>query len=319
MPRLCQPSFWGATVCPEGQAVLQAGKKHGLPRTDKPWHPAVPHFVSGTFTMQTSSDSNSIADVQGYEDGRHVAIDKVGVKNIIYPMILKTRDGKTQDTIAKINMYVSLPHHQKGTHMSRFLEVLNDHRSEPLTPDRIPEVTAAIRERLNAETAHFEASFTYFMCKPAPVTGMRGLMDYEVTFACEVNGSPETSSFVIGVAVPATSLCPCSKEISEYGAHNQRCRISAKVKFDGTLWIEDLVEVLEGAASSPVYAVLKRPDEKFVTEAAYDNPKFVEDIIRDLALALDKDERIKWYEIDSENFESIHSHNAYAQITRSRG
>ncbi len=268
--------------------------------------------------MQTASDPNSIVDVQGYEDERHIAIDKVGVKNVTYPMTLKTRDGDSQSTVAKVNMYVALPHHQKGTHMSRFLEVLNDHRSEPLTPDRIPEVTAAIRDRLNAETAHFEASFTYFMCKKAPVTEMKGLMDYEVTFECEANGSPETSSFIIGVAAPATSLCPCSKEISEYGAHNQRCRISARVKFEGTLWIEDLVETLESAASSPVYAVLKRPDEKFVTEAAYDNPKFVEDIIRDLALALDKDDRISWYEIDSENFESIHSHNAYAQITRDK-
>ncbi|GAB5496371.1 MAG: GTP cyclohydrolase FolE2 [Phycisphaerales bacterium] len=268
--------------------------------------------------MQTANKPGTIVDVQGQQDERQVAIDKVGVKNVTYPMILKTRDGKTQTTTAKINMYVALPHHQKGTHMSRFLEVLNDHQSEPLTPDRIPEVTKAIRDRLNAETAHFEASFTYFMCKKAPVTEMAGLMDYEVTFECERNGSDATSSFIIGVAAPATSLCPCSKEISEYGAHNQRCRIAARVKFDGMLWIEDLIEILESAASSPVYAVLKRPDEKHVTEAAYDNPKFVEDIIRDLALALDGDDRITWYEIDSENFESIHSHNAYAQITRDK-
>ena len=268
--------------------------------------------------MTKPTNATLIADVQGLADDRQVAIDKVGVKNVTYPMILKTREGGQQPTVAKINMYVSLPHHQKGTHMSRFLEVLNEHRNEPLTPDRIPEVTAAIRDKLNAETAHFEASFTYFVCKPAPITGSRGLMDYEVTFECEANGSPETSTFVIGVAVPATSLCPCSKEISAYGAHNQRCRISARVKFEGELWIEDLIETLEASASSPVYAVLKRPDEKFVTEAAYDNPKFVEDIIRDLALLLDADERIMWYEIDSENYESIHSHNAYAQITRSR-
>ncbi len=268
--------------------------------------------------MPTKSESRPITDVQGQPDARQVAIDKVGVKNVTYPMILRTRDGSTQTTTARINMYVALPHHQKGTHMSRFLEVLNDHQSEPLTPDRIPEVTAAIRDRLNAETAHFEASFVYFMCKKAPVTGMQGLMDYEVTFECERNGSDETSEFIIGVAAPATSLCPCSKEISEYGAHNQRCRIAARVKFKDMLWIEDLVEILEQAASSPVYAVLKRPDEKHVTEAAYDNPKFVEDIIRDLALALDDDDRITWYEIDSENFESIHSHNAYAQITRDK-
>ncbi|MCB9836976.1 MAG: GTP cyclohydrolase I FolE2 [Phycisphaera sp.] len=269
-------------------------------------------------TMPSAPKADKIVDVQGLQDQRQVAIDKVGVKNVTYPMLLKTRDGKTQQTVAKINMYVALPHHQKGTHMSRFLEVLNEHHQEPLTPDRIPEVTAAIRDRLNAETAHFEASFTYFISKPAPVTGMKGLMDYEVTFECESGVPGAISSFIIGVAAPATSLCPCSKEISEYGAHNQRCRIAARVKFEGTLWIEDLVEILESAASSPVYAVLKRPDEKYVTEAAYDNPKFVEDIIRDLALALDADDRITWYEIDSENFESIHSHNAYAQITRDK-
>jgi len=269
-------------------------------------------------TMPSAPKADTIVDVQGLSDQRQVPIDKVGVKDVTYPMILKTRDGKTQQTVAKINMYVALPHHQKGTHMSRFLEVLNEHQNEPLTPDRIPEVTAAIRERLNAETAHFQASFTYFINKPAPVTGMKGLMDYEVTFECERNGSDATSSFILGVAAPATSLCPCSKEISAYGAHNQRCRIAARVKFEGILWIEDLVEILESAASSPVYAVLKRPDEKYVTEAAYDNPKFVEDIIRDLALALDKQDRITWYEIDSENYESIHSHNAYAQITRDK-
>ena len=202
--------------------------------------------------------------------------------------------------------------------MSRFLEVLNDHQSEPLTPDRIPEVTAAIRDRLNAETAHFEASFVYFMCKKAPVTGMQGLMDYEVTFECERNGTEETSEFIIGVAAPATSLCPCSKEISEYGAHNQRCRIEARIRTEGAVWIEEVVELLERAASHPVYAVLKRPDEKFVTEKAYENPKFVEDIVRDLAMALDDEDRISWYQINSENFESIHSHNAYAQITRDK-
>ncbi len=269
-------------------------------------------------TIMTTADPANIPDVQGTADQRQVAIDKVGVKEVTYPMLLKTRDGGTQQTVAKINMYVALPHHQKGTHMSRFLEVLNDHQSEPITPDRIPEITAAIRDRLEAKTAHFEATFTYFIKKPAPVTGMEGLMDYEVTFECEANGSPETSDFIIGVAAPATSLCPCSKEISEYGAHNQRCRIAARVRAEGPIWIEDIVQTLEAAASSPVYAVLKRPDEKYVTEAAYDNPKFVEDIIRDLALALDDDKRILWYEIDSENFESIHSHNAYAQITRDK-
>lgn len=253
--------------------------------------------------------------MQASSDTRQVAIDRVGVRNVTYPMRLRTRAGGEQSTVAQISMYVALPHHQKGTHMSRFLEVLNDHRCEPLTPDRIPDISRAICKRLKAEQAHFEAKFTYFIEKHAPVSGAAGLMDYEVTFACTSNGDDD---FVMTVAAPATSLCPCSKEISIYGAHNQRCRIEAEVRFKGMLWIEDLVETLEAAASHPVYAVLKRPDEKFVTEKAYENPKFVEDIVRDLALALDKDERITCYTINSENYESIHSHNAYAQVTRDR-
>jgi len=252
-------------------------------------------------------------DVQASADRRHVAIDRVGVKEITYPIRLRTRDGGEQTTVAKVNMYVALPHYQKGTHMSRFLEVLNDHTSEPLTPDRIPVLTRAICSRLNAEVAHFEAKFTYFIRKAAPVTGQPGLMDYEVAFECTANGEED---FVMTVAAPATSLCPCSKEISQYGAHNQRCRIAAKIRFTGMMWIEDLVELLEKAASCPVFAVLKRPDEKYVTERAFENPKFVEDIVRDLALGMDQDDRVTWYTINSENYESIHNHNAYAEITR---
>jgi len=254
-------------------------------------------------------------DVQSRQDARKIAIDRVGVKDITYPLRLRTRAGGEQHTVAQINMYVALPETQKGTHMSRFLEVLNEHHCEPLTPDRIPDIARAIRSRLEAQEAHFEARFPYFVAKKAPVSGAEGLMDYEVVFECRANCETD---FIMRVAAPATSLCPCSKEISEYGAHNQRCRIEAAVRFEGTLWIEDLVEVLEGAASSPVYAVLKRPDEKMVTELAYDNPRFVEDIVRDLALALEDDDRITWFRINSENFESIHSHNAYAQLTRDK-
>ncbi len=261
------------------------------------------------------TDKASMPDVQSSRDQRNVAIDRVGVKDVVYPLRLRTREGGEQTTVATINMYVALPHHKKGTHMSRFLEVLNAEASEPLTPQRIPAVTRAICDRLDARTAHFEASFTYFVKKLAPVTQTPGLMDYRVTFECTANG---TEDFLMKVSAPAASLCPCSKEISEYGAHNQRCRIEAKVRFKGELWIEELVEVLERAASCPVFATLKRPDEKWVTERAYDNPKFVEDIIRDLAVALDTDKRITFYEISSENFESIHNHNAYALITRDK-
>ena len=260
---------------------------------------------------------NAIPDVQGSADRREIAIDKVGVSNVSFPIRLRTKSGGSQSTVSSINMYVSLPHDQKGTHMSRFLEVLNEQACEPIATDDLPEITRAIRDRLEAQAAHFEAEFVYFIQKAAPVTGMAGLMDYKVRIACEVDSSDETD-VVLTVAAPAASLCPCSKEISDYGAHNQRCEITASVRTSQPLLIEDLVEKLEAAASAPVYAVLKRPDEKFVTEQAYDNPKFVEDIIRDLALSMDEDANIVWYRIQSENFESIHSHNAFAQITRDK-
>jgi len=254
-------------------------------------------------------------DVQGFRDARNVPIDRVGVKDVVYPIRLRTPEGGEQTTVATVNMYVSLPHHQKGTHMSRFVEVLNEYAESALTPDCFQKVAKAIQEKLNAADAHFEAEFTYFIRKFAPVTKSPGLMDYKVRFECVANG---TQDFILSVAAPATSLCPCSKEISEYGAHNQRCRIEAQVRIKERVWIEEIVAYLEQAASMQVYAVLKRPDEKYVTEKAYDNPKFVEDIVRDLALLLEGDDRITWYSINSENFESIHNHNAYAQLTRDK-
>jgi len=273
------------------------------------------HETSGKPTTTPATNTTGMPDVQGAADDRMVAIDRVGVKEVVYPMRLATRDGGEQTAVARINMYVGLPQEKKGTHMSRFLEVLNEHQCSPFSPEDIPKITKAIKERLNACEAHFEASFTYFIEKPAPVTGQKGLMNYEVTFACTANSHED---FVMTVAAPATSLCPCSKEISEYGAHNQRCRIEAAVRTEGFMWIEDLVEQLESAASHPVYAVLKRPDEKYVTEKAFENPKFVEDIIRDLAITLNGDDRVVQYAISSENFESIHSHNAYAEIERDK-
>jgi len=253
-------------------------------------------------------------DVQASPDDRRVAIDRVGVKDVVYPLRLRVPGGGERGTVAKINMYVALPHDRKGTHMSRFLEVLNERAAGAIGLEDVSALTEEIRDRLDAETARLEVSFTYFIEKPAPVTGQVGLVDYEVTLACEAGATG--TDFVLGVAAPATSLCPCSKEISEYGAHNQRCRIAAKVRTSAPITIEELVGILEDAASHPVYAVLKRPDEKFVTEKAFENPKFVEDIVRDLARGLERDGRVRWFEIDSENFESIHSHNAYASITR---
>jgi GTP cyclohydrolase I len=271
-------------------------------------------FTASTGGASSGSDQ-TMPDVQASRDTRRVAIDRVGVKDVVYPIRLATRSGGEQSSVATISMYVALPQEQKGTHMSRFLEVLNEQSGEPFRPEDIPALTRAIRDRLKAEQAHFEATFVYFIEKHAPVTGAPGLMNYEVSFECTSNSHDD---MIMSVAAPATSLCPCSKEISEYGAHNQRCRIEARVRMDGVLWIEDLVELLEHAASHPVYAVLKRPDEKFVTEKAFENPKFVEDIVRDLAMAMDDEDRITWYSISSENYESIHSHNAYAEIVRDK-
>lgn len=259
-------------------------------------------------------ESAAMPDVQSARDSREIAIDRVGVKAVRYPITLLEPNGGRQHTVAQINLYVSLPKHKKGTHMSRFLEILNRHHRS-ITPELITPILHEMREKLHADDAHIEMQFPYFIEKAAPVSGARGLMDYNCSFEGTSNG---TDDFILGVRVPATSLCPCSKEISEYGAHNQRCEISAKVRFKGKLWIEDLVAIMEKAASAPVYAVLKRPDEKYVTEQAFDNPKFVEDIIRDLATAMERDARITWYRIESENFESIHNHNAYAQIERAK-
>jgi len=257
-------------------------------------------------------DASSLPDVQGSADARRVAIDKVGVKDVRYPIRLRTPDGGTQQTVADVNMYVDLPAERKGTHMSRFLELLNE-SGEALTPEGVVALCRTMRDRLSARCAHIEMEFPYFIRRYAPVTGAPGLLDYRVRFRCEAG---EKADFILGVTAPATSLCPCSREISEFGAHNQRCLIGADVRFTGALWIEDLVTLAEESASCAVYPVLKRPDEKFVTEAAFLNPKFVEDTVRDLALALEKDARITWYSVRSENFESIHGHNAYAEITR---
>lgn len=258
----------------------------------------------------THQNAAEIPDVQGRSDQRQIAIDKVGVRNITYPITLQKRDGGTETTVATIEMYVSLPHNRKGTHMSRFLEILNENR-EGIKPSKIIEICHEMKERLDAENAHIKLEFTYFIEKKAPVTRLPGLMNYGVTFECASNC---TDDFIMSVRVPATSLCPCSKEISAYGAHNQRCLVEAEIRFTGELWIEEVVTMLESAASAHLYSVLKRPDEKFVTELAYDQPKFVEDIIRDAAHALNNDPRITWYRIRSENFESIHNHDAYAEI-----
>ena len=267
---------------------------------------------------QPDAAAQAMADVQGSSDGRRIDIDKVGVKDIRYPITLHCpATGGRQHTIARVNMYVALPHHQKGTHMSRFLEVLNRHH-ESVRSDQIMTICHDIRRQLNAEEAHLELTFPYFIDKKAPITGYPGKLDIEVTFNCSTTA--RQGDFVMGIKVPATSLCPCSREIADYGAHNQRCIMEAQVRLwpKKRMWIEELFEIVENGASTQVFAVLKRPDEKWVTEAAFDNPKFVEDIVRDLAGTFDAEERIAWYQVTSENHESIHNHNAYAMIEKDK-
>ncbi|MDH5229669.1 MAG: GTP cyclohydrolase FolE2 [Gammaproteobacteria bacterium] len=258
-------------------------------------------------------DVQTIADVQNSEDKRQIPIDKVGIKDIRHPVRVRERAGAEQHTIANFNMYVNLPHNFKGTHMSRFVEILNQHERE-ITVDSFKEMLMEMTERLEAEAGHIEMTFPYFINKVAPVSKVQSLMDYEVTFRGEIKD--KKPCLIIKVVVPVTSLCPCSKKISEYGAHNQRSHVTISVRTKAFVWIEELIDLVEEQASCELYGLLKRPDEKHVTERAYDNPKFVEDIVRDIAAKLNDDDRISGYTVESENFESIHNHSAYAYIER---
>jgi len=256
-----------------------------------------------------------IPDVQSSEDTRRLAIDKVGIKAIRHPVRVADKDSGTQHTIATFNMYVELPHNFKGTHMSRFVEILNAHERE-ISVESFESMLREMVERLEAESGHVEMVFPYFIDKAAPVSGVKSLMDYEVTFTGEINQGQY--SLVMKVVIPVTSLCPCSKGISDYGAHNQRSHVTITARTNTHVWIEDLVLVAEQQASCELYGLLKRPDEKFVTERAYDNPKFVEDMVRDIATVLNADARIDAYVVESENFESIHNHSAYALIEKDK-
>jgi GTP cyclohydrolase I len=257
----------------------------------------------------------AIPDVQAMPDKRRLAIDRVGIKSIRHPARIKERDGGLQHTVAHFNMYVGLPHHFKGTHMSRFVEILNAHERE-ISPDTFRTMLREMVRKLEAESGHIEMSFPYFVSKKAPVSGVASLMDYEVTFVGDIAGGRE--SFTLKVVVPVTSLCPCSKKISERGAHNQRSHVTIAARINKFVWIEELIDIAENEASCQLYGLLKRPDEKFVTENAYDNPKFVEDMVRDIAAALNSDKRVEGYVVESENFESIHNHSAYAMIAGGR-
>jgi GTP cyclohydrolase IB len=255
----------------------------------------------------------AIPDVQATPDTRRLAIDRVGIKDIRHPARIRERSGGLQHTIAHFDMYVGLPHHFKGTHMSRFVEILNAHERE-ISPDTFRLMVREMAKKLEAESGELAMRFPYFVEKKAPVSGVKSLMDYEVTFVGAIMDGRET--FTLKVLVPVTSLCPCSKKISERGAHNQRSHVTVSAHINTFVWIEDIIDVVENEASCQLYGLLKRPDEKFVTEAAYDNPKFVEDMVRDIAAKLNKDARIDGYTVESENFESIHNHSAYAMIAK---
>jgi GTP cyclohydrolase I len=257
-------------------------------------------------------------DVQNHRDERRIAIDRVGVSDLRYPIVVLDRLNKQQHTIATLSMSVNLPHEFKGTHMSRFIEVLNQHRGE-VTMRTIPAILTDLRTRLNAESAHLDVRFPYFLERSAPISNATAIMDYECTFRAVANGGK--NDFVFGVKVPVTSLCPCSKTISDYGAHNQRGHITVEVRSVKDnhgeyllVWFEELIEIAERSASAPVYPLLKRADERHVTMQAYDNPVFVEDMVRNAAVVLQRDVRIDWFRVHAVSHESIHNHGAFAEV-----
>ncbi|NTV54301.1 MAG: GTP cyclohydrolase I FolE2 [Syntrophaceae bacterium] len=252
-------------------------------------------------------------DVQSRRDRRKIDIKKVGVKGIQYPIIVQDRANGVQHVNAAINMYVNLPHQFKGTHMSRFIEILNEYRGQ-INIRSFEKILLKMREKLNAKSAHMEIEFPYFIEKSAPVSGAKSLMDYRCWFTGENDG--EKTDFLVGVSVPVTTVCPCSKEMSCIGAHNQRSIVRVQVRFRKFFWIEDVISLVESSASGEVYSLLKRVDEKHVTEAAHANPMFVEDVVRAVAVKLNRDSNFTWYSVEAENIESIHNHSAYAYVEK---
>jgi GTP cyclohydrolase IB len=253
----------------------------------------------------------TLPDIQAQPDVRRVAIDRVGVTNVRYPLAAVDRHGARQHTVATVNMFVELPQEQKGTHMSRFLEVLHEHHE--ISALGVAALLGQLRERLHAPSAHLEIEFPFFVRKPAPVTGAVGLME----FTCGYRASQSwDTDLMTTVRVPVATLCPCSKEISENGAHNQRGIVDLQIRTSGLLEFGELIEIVESCASCALFPVLKRPDEKWVTEQAYRNPRFVEDLIRELAVAMRDEPRVTWYRVAVENQESIHAHNAFAALER---
>ncbi|HXY76715.1 MAG TPA: GTP cyclohydrolase FolE2 [Steroidobacteraceae bacterium] len=269
---------------------------------------------SGSTAKLTRERLIEVEDVQAHADTRRLPINRVGIKDISHPVRVKDRSAGEQHTIATFNMYVNLPHNFKGTHMSRFVEIL--HAEREISVESFRTMLRTMAARLEADSGHIEMSFPFFIMKRAPISGVESLMDYQATLIGE-HRQGHTDMWV-RVSVPVTSLCPCSKQISAYGAHNQRSHVTITAKLRSYIWIEELIEIAESEASCELYGILKRPDEKYVTERAYDNPKFVEDVVRDIATRLNRDERVGAYVVESENFESIHNHSAYARIERDK-
>lgn len=260
---------------------------------------------------------HELTDTQNERDDRNLPIDRVGIRSLKHPVAVMGRDGEFQHTVADVSLAVNLPREKRGTHMSRFVEVLNDHGNRLDVTD-LGGVSRQLRERLEAEQTWVSYKFPFFLSKAAPVTGKEGKLDYEVCLEiadCETRGE----DLVLTVIVPVTTLCPCSKAISERGAHNQRGIVTFSVRSSEPFWIEEAIEIVEQSASSELYSLLKRPDEKEVTERAYDHPVFVEDLVRNVARRSEKHGVISWYRVEAENFESIHNHSAYAEIEKEVG
>ena len=264
--------------------------------------------------MEPTSLAN-LTDTQSQRDSRKIAIDRVGIKDLRYPMQVRDKAHAIQHTIATVTLTVDLPHQFKGTHMSRFVEVLNEFGPE-LHVDNIQTILRELVIRLDSEKAHVEFEFPYFLEKRAPVSGAVGLMDYGVRFSATIENG--VVDFVVTVIVPVTTLCPCSKAISDQGAHNQRGLVTFSIRSTKPVWIEELTRLVEDCASSELYSLLKRPDEKAVTERAYANPVFVEDLVRAVAARANREPRITWYRVEAENFESIHNHSAYALVEKKK-
>jgi GTP cyclohydrolase I len=266
--------------------------------------------------MTRTSRKNSAAhlhDKQSERDTRELRIDKVGVRGLRFPIRVRDQARKVQDTIATIGMFVDLPKEFKGTHMSRFVEVLNAH-GNAIHVENISDILRSLQKKLNSATSHLEIEFPYFMSKRSPVSRKESLMDYVARFDAAACG--HEIDFVLTVKVNVTTLCPCSKAIAKYGAHNQRGEVTVALRFRDVVWIEEVIAMVEASASSELYALLKRQDEKAVTERAYENPVFVEDLVRNVALRLNAHPLVTWYKVEAENFESIHNHNAYACIEK---